>query len=123
METEMWVECGAVFGGDGRTIERLPQASLMTQLVHPERSVFFDLSPRVKLRITGPDALRFHNGQISNDLRKATADFAIQATVLNAKGKLNANVFVSVSADSFLLDPHPELRNELQPRMERYIIA
>ena len=123
METEMWVECGAVFGGDGRTIERLPQASLMTQLVHPERSVFFDLSPRVKLRITGSDALRFLNGQISNDLRKATADFAIQASVLNAKGKLNANVFVSVEADSFLLDADPEVRNELPARLERYIIA
>jgi tRNA-modifying protein YgfZ len=123
METEIWVECGAVFGGDGRTIDRPLEASLMSQLVHPEHGVFFDLSPRVKLRITGPDALRFLNGQISNDLRKATAKFAIQASVLNAKGKLNANVFVSVEADSFLLDADPEVRNELPARMERYIIA
>ena len=95
----------------------------MTQLVLPERGLFFNLSPRVKLRITGPDALRFLNGQISNDLRKATSDFAIQASVLNAKGKLNASVFVSVEADSFLLDADPEVRNELPARMERYIIA
>ena len=99
------------------------EASIMTHLFHPERDAFFDLSPRVKLRITGPDALRFLNGQISNDLRKATASFAIQASVLSAKGKLNANVFVSAEADSFLLDTDPEVRTELPARMERYIIA
>lgn len=95
----------------------------MTQLFNPAQGAFFDLSPRVKLRVTGADALRFLNGQISNDLRKATADFAIQASVLSAKGKLNANVFISVEADSFVLDADPEVREELPARIERYIIA
>lgn len=95
----------------------------MTQLVNPESGAFFDLSPRVKLRLTGADALRFLNGQISNDLRKANADFAIQASVLSAKGKMNANVFISTEADSFMLDADPEVREELPARIERYIIA
>ncbi len=77
----------------------------------------------MKLRLTGADALRFLNGQISNDVRKATADFAIQASVLSAKGKMNANVFISAEADSFLLDADPEVREELPARIERYIIA
>ncbi|HEX7517674.1 MAG TPA: glycine cleavage T C-terminal barrel domain-containing protein [Chthoniobacterales bacterium] len=106
---------------DGRL--SFSEASFMTQLFNPERGAFFDLSPRVKLRITGADALRFLNGQISNDLRKATADFAIQASVLSAKGKLNANVFISAEADSFVLDADPEVREELPARIERYIIA
>ena len=106
---------------DGRL--SFPEASLMTQLFNPAQGAFFDLSPRVKLRITGADALRFLNGQISNDLRKATADFAIQASVLSAKGKLNANVFISAEADSFVLDADPEVREELPARIERYIIA
>jgi folate-binding protein YgfZ len=95
----------------------------MTQLSNPEHGAFFDLSPRVKLQVAGADALRFLNGQISNDLRKATPDFAIQASVLNAKGKLNANVFISAGADSYLLDSDPELREVLPARIERYIIA
>lgn len=95
----------------------------MTQLVNPESGAFFDLSPRVKLRLAGADALRFLNGQVSNDVRKATADFAIQASVLSAKGKLNANVFISAEADSFMLDADPEVREELPARIERYIIA
>jgi folate-binding protein YgfZ len=95
----------------------------MTQLFKPEDGAFFDLSSRVKLRVTGADAFRFLNGQISNDLRKATADLAIQASVLSAKGKLNANIFVSREADSFALDGDPEVREELPARIERYIIA
>jgi tRNA-modifying protein YgfZ len=95
----------------------------MTQLVNPESGAFFDLSPRVKLRLTGADALRFLNGQISNDVRKATADSAIQASVLSAKGKMNASVFISAEADSFLLDADPEVREALPARIERYIIA
>jgi tRNA-modifying protein YgfZ len=106
---------------DGRL--SLSEASLMTQLVHPECGAFFDLSARVKLRMTGADALRFLNGQISNDVRKATAGFAIQASILSAKGKLNANVFISMEADSFVLDADPEVREELPARIERYIIA
>ncbi|MEY2579561.1 MAG: tRNA-modifying protein YgfZ, partial [Verrucomicrobiota bacterium] len=86
--------------------------------------VFFDCSRRVKLRITGADASRFLNGQITNDLRKATATAAIQASILNAKGKLSAHVFVSMDNDgAFLLDADRELREELPARLERYIIA
>jgi folate-binding protein YgfZ len=106
---------------DGRL--SFPEASLMTPLPNPERHAFFDLSPRVKLRMAGADTLRFLNGQISNDLRKATADFAIQASVLSAKGKMNANVFISAEADSFVLDADPEVREEFPARIERYIIA
>jgi len=85
---------------------------------------FFDCSRRVKLRVTGADAFRFLNGQITNDLRKATTNSAIQASILNAKGKLSAHVFVSIESDgAFLLDADSELREELPARLERYIIA
>lgn len=85
---------------------------------------FFDCSRRVKLRITGADGSRFLNGQITNDLRKATATLAIQASLLNAKGKLSAHVFVSMDADgAFVLDADSELREELPARLDRYIIA
>lgn len=84
---------------------------------------FFDLSSRVKVRVTGPDAVRFLNGQITNDLRKATATSAIQASLLNAKGKLTGHVFVSGDGDGYFLDADPELREELSARLDRYIIA
>src|SRR5258708_426536 len=82
-----------------------------------------DLSARAKFRITGTDRFRFLNGQITNDLRKASETIAIEACVLNAKGKTNAHIFVSAVGECFLLDAEPELRETLRNRLERYVIA
>jgi folate-binding protein YgfZ len=83
----------------------------------------FDLSARIKLRVTGADCERFLNGQLTNDVRKATEVSALEACVLNAKGKLNAHVFISKEGESFNLDADTELRESLPARLERYIIA
>jgi folate-binding protein YgfZ len=95
----------------------------MTPFSDPKRGIFFDLSRRVKLRVTGADAVRFLQGQISNDLRKASATRAIQASVLNAKGKLSGHAFIASDREAFFLDADGELREELPARLDRYIIA
>jgi len=86
---------------------------------------FFDLSGRVRLRVKGADCLRYLNGQITNDLRKATATTVLQASILNPKGKLSGHVFVTAETDggAFLLDAEEEQRETLPARLERYIIA
>jgi tRNA-modifying protein YgfZ len=95
----------------------------MTSKSQNGQAIFFDLSRRAKFRITGADRLRFLNGQITNDLGKANETSAIEACVLNAKGKLDAHIFVSVSGECFLADAEPELRETLKIRLERYVIA
>jgi len=95
----------------------------MTQLSQGGQGSFLDLSARAKLSITGTDRFRFLNGQITNDLRKATGTNAIEACVLNAKGKIDAHVFVSARDESFLVDAELNLREKLRARLERYIIA
>jgi folate-binding protein YgfZ len=96
----------------------------MTTASRLEHRSFVDLSARVKLRVSGADAVRYLNGQITNNLAKASENAAIQASLLNAKGKLSAHVFISKAGDgSFVLDADPELREELPARLERYIIA
>src|SRR5436309_10659443 len=85
--------------------------------------LFFDLSSRVKLRVSGADCVRFLNGQLTNDIRAASESRALEACILNAKGKMDAHIFVTGRADSFLLDADAELRGSLPPRLERYIIA
>jgi folate-binding protein YgfZ len=94
----------------------------MTQRSATERT-FLDLSLRAKLRVTGSDRFRFLNGQITNDLRKVSEMDAVEACVLTAKGKLNAQVFISALGESFLIDAEPELRETLRARLERYVIA
>lgn len=95
----------------------------MTAQIGLTDGAFFDLSPRVKLRVIGADRVRFLNGQITNDIRKATETRAIEACVLNAKGKMDAHLFVHSDGDSFLIDADPALQPVLQARLERYIIA
>jgi len=94
----------------------------MTQRAGTELA-FFDLSARAKLRVTGADRFRFLNGQITNDLRKASETGAIEACVLNAKGKVNAHIFIAALGESFLIDAEPELRETMRARLERYVIA
>jgi len=95
----------------------------MAPASNSEQGIFFDCSLRTKLRIAGADAVRFLNGQFSNDVRKASADSAMQAAVLNAKGKLNGHVYISAHGNAFFLDADSGLRNELPARLDRYIIA
>jgi folate-binding protein YgfZ len=95
----------------------------MTQRSETGRAFFLDLSARAKLRVSGADRLRFLNGQITNDLRKSSETIAMEACVLNAKGKLNAHIFVGPLGESFLVDADPELREPLRARLERYVIA
>ena len=88
-----------------------------------DRPALFDLSDRCKLRLTGSDRVRFLNGQVTNDVRKAASVEAIQACVLNAKGKINAHLYVSAADDFFLIDSDAELQTALPARLHRYIIA
>jgi folate-binding protein YgfZ len=95
----------------------------MTQPPQAGQPSFLDLSARAKFRITGTDRLRFLNGQITNDLRKASETAAIEACVLNARGKMDAHIFVCALGESFLVDAEPNLREKLRARLERYVIA
>src|SRR6267378_5266509 len=88
-----------------------------------EQAIFLDLSGRAKFRIIGTDRLRFLNGQVTNDLRKTSETSAIEACILNAKGKTDAHIYVSASGESFLVDAAADLREALKVRLERYVIA
>jgi tRNA-modifying protein YgfZ len=88
-----------------------------------DNAIFLDLSERAKFRITGTDRLRFLNGQITNDLRKASETSSIEACILNAKGKTDAHIFVSALEQSFLVDAAADLRETIKVRLERYVIA
>ena len=89
----------------------------------PRQDSLFDLSDRAKFRVTGADRIRFVNGQITNDVRKATDRTAIAACLLNVKGKMNAHVVVSLRDDSILIDTDAQLGEVLGTRLERYIIS
>ena len=84
---------------------------------------FFDLSARAKLRLTGADRVRFLNGQTTNDVRRARAEVTQESCVLNAKGHLDAYLFLFATPNDIWMDVDQELREQLRFRLERYVIA
>ncbi len=84
---------------------------------------FFDLSARAKLRVIGADRIRFLNGQTTNDVRRAGAEATQESCVLNAKGHLDAHLFLFATPNDIWIDADQELRERLQARLERYVIA
>jgi folate-binding protein YgfZ len=83
----------------------------------------FELKNRTQLLFTGPDRLRYLNGQVTQDLRKLSIDRALPACVTSAKGRLHADVWISDLGDSLLVDAHSSVAESLMARMERYIVA
>jgi folate-binding protein YgfZ len=83
-----------------------------------------DLSSAVKLRLTGPDALRYLNGQVTNDVRRLAPGESMPACVCNHKGRLEALVQVSMdSGGTWLVTADAALRGFLPLRLEKYLIA
>lgn len=100
----------------------------MTADVHQaieQRGGFVDLTGRAKFRLTGADRVRYLNGQVTNDVRKATKEMGLRACVTNAKGRIEAEVFIHVAPDgeALLLDAEAGLRETLAARLDRYIVA
>ena len=83
-----------------------------------------DLSGHIRLRLAGPDAIRYLNGQVTQDVRKIRSGLALPACVTNHKGKLEAFVHLTNNADGALCISAPgDLRELLPQRLEKYLIA
>ena len=86
---------------------------------------WLNLSGRAKWRLSGPDRVRYLNGQVTQDVRRADARQALHACVTNAKGRIEGDVFIHASpdGDSLLIDAPAILRESLGARLGRYLIA
>jgi folate-binding protein YgfZ len=73
--------------------------------------------------MTGSDRVRFLNGQTTNDVRKADTEWVQASCVLNAKGHLDAHLFLFATPDAIWMSADAELRYTLRERLERYVIA
>src|SRR5258705_10289 len=70
--------------------------------------MLIDLSDRAKLRVTGPDRIRFLNGQLTNDIANLKPGNSIYACDLSAKGKLCGELLVQ----ALLKNVVPKLVND-----------
>lgn len=86
--------------------------------------MFLDLGPRTVLAFRGPDAVRYLNGQVTNDVTRLAPGTALHACVTDAKGRLQAEVRIFRGPDdSLFVEAPPELRESLEARLTRYLVA
>lgn len=71
----------------------------------------------------GPDAVRYLNGQVTQDVRRATADTALPACVTDAKGKLQFRVWIHGIGGALYVAGDPERADALYARLARYLIS
>ena len=101
-----------------------PSTGNLRQMIPEQASPgILSLSPRSFVSLRGPDAERFLNGQLTNDIRVASESCCISSAVLNAKGQLDAVCHVRMVDDAYLLDAPGDLGEALMMRLERYLIA
>jgi folate-binding protein YgfZ len=86
-------------------------------------SLTFVLSPRALWRLTGPDAARYLNGQVTNDVTSLSDNTVCYAAVCTAKGRMEGDVSIAIHSGEFYLDADPVLRESLGARLEKYLIA
>jgi len=77
------------------------------------------------LEFCGPDAVRFLNGQLTQDVRKLDAEkISLPSCVTDAKGRLQFRVWLMKSAKAALWVSAPDVDAEaLEARLTRYLIA
>jgi tRNA-modifying protein YgfZ len=86
-------------------------------------ALLINLSARAKFKLTGADRVRYLNGQVTNDIRTATAERAIYACVTDAKGRIVGDIHVHARDEALFIDAEPGLRDTLAARLERYIVS
>jgi folate-binding protein YgfZ len=83
----------------------------------------YPLHPRALWRLTGPDATRYLNGQVTNDILHLPDGRAQYAAVCTAKGRMEGDLSIARRGPEFYLDADPALRESLGARLEKYLIA
>lgn len=81
------------------------------------------LRDRAVFRITGPDRVRYLNGQVSNDVAGPLDEMAVAACVCSLKGKVEFLVWIHARGDALWLDAQREQAEALHERLDRYLIA
>src|SRR5512138_3249970 len=82
-----------------------------------------DFSFRGRICLTGADRVRFLHGQVTNDIKRLHPGTGWCAAVVNAKGRMEADLNVYCLQDELLLDFEPGLTRALIARLEKYIVA
>jgi folate-binding protein YgfZ len=83
----------------------------------------YDLSWRAKIAVTGGDRVRWLNGMATNNVRDLAPGHGVYAFLLNAQGRIQADLYAFQRGDSLLVDTERGQREKVLQLFDRYIIA
>jgi len=83
----------------------------------------YDLSERAKITVTGGDRVRWLNGMATNNIRDLAPGHGVYAFLLNAQGRIQADLYVFQRGDSLLVDTERGQREKVLQLFDHYIIA
>jgi folate-binding protein YgfZ len=82
----------------------------------------FDLGWRGKLVVSGEDRVRWLNGMVSNNTRDLRQDFGNYNFILNALGRIQADLLAFQRGDFYVLESEAGQIPTIREFLERYII-
>ena len=88
-----------------------------------ETAGLLDLSSRSRLCLLGEDRIKFLHGQVTNDINGLAENTGCYAALVNAKGKMESDLFAYRLAEEILLDFEPGLMDAIKTRLEKFIIT
>jgi folate-binding protein YgfZ len=83
----------------------------------------YDLGWRTKIALTGADRVRWLNGMISNNVRDLATGHGVYAFLLNAQGRIQADLYAFQRGRSLLVDTERSQREKVLQFLDHYIIA
>ncbi len=83
----------------------------------------YDLSWRAKIAVTGGDRVRWLNGMVSNNVRDLAPGHGAYAFLLNAQGRIQADLYAFQRGESLLVDTERGQREKVLQLFDHYIIA
>ena len=88
-----------------------------------EAVALVDLSFRGCLAVLGDDRVKFINGQVTNEVAGLKVGEGCYAALINAKAKMQADLYVYRLDDELILDFEPGLLDVVIERLEDHIVA
>ena len=82
----------------------------------------YDLSGRAKIAVTGSDRVRWLNGMATNNVRDLASGHGVYAFLLNAQGRIQADMYVYNRDDHFLADTDAAQFEKMCGTFEKFII-
>jgi len=82
----------------------------------------YDLSGRAKVSVTGGDRVRWLNGMASNNIRDLAVGHGVYAFLLNAQGRIQADLYAYNLGDSLVLDIDGRQKDKILSHLDKFII-